>query len=159
MCLPSRCLEAGYITPLFRCCVHVLLRNCCFCGSTVLTWDKYATIHIYRTEKTRYKIVMKVNYVKHETYMDKESNPLRVCTILMFGIATRPWAERPTSWGSNPNSCSNFSLLYNIQIGTGSHGVSYTMGPGKWYSPGVKRQGRETDHSPSFSAEVKMIAF
>jgi hypothetical protein len=32
--------------------------------------------------------------------------------------------------------------------------VSYTMGTGA-VSPGVKRQGREADHSPPSSAEVK----
>jgi hypothetical protein len=36
VCLPSRCLEAGCITPLFHCCVRVLLTNGCFCDSTVL---------------------------------------------------------------------------------------------------------------------------
>jgi hypothetical protein len=38
--LPSRCLETGCITPLFYCCVPVLLSNGCFCGSTVLPWSK-----------------------------------------------------------------------------------------------------------------------
>jgi hypothetical protein len=44
VCLPRRCLETGCITPLF-CCVHVLLRNGCFCGSTVLAWSKYGTVY------------------------------------------------------------------------------------------------------------------
>jgi hypothetical protein len=44
MCLPSCCLETGCITPLFYCCVGVLLSNGCFCGATVLAWSKYAII-------------------------------------------------------------------------------------------------------------------
>jgi hypothetical protein len=46
VCLPSRCLETGCITPLFYCCVRVLLSNGCFCGSTVLAWNKYTTVLI-----------------------------------------------------------------------------------------------------------------
>jgi hypothetical protein len=33
--------------------------------------------------------------------------------------------------------------------------TSYLMGFGAFFSPGVKRQGREADHSPPISAEVK----
>jgi hypothetical protein len=44
VCLPSRCLETGCITPLFYCCVRVLFSNGRFCGSTVLAWSKYGTI-------------------------------------------------------------------------------------------------------------------
>jgi hypothetical protein len=40
--LPSRCPETGCIAPFFYCCECVLLT---FCGSTVLAWLKYATIH------------------------------------------------------------------------------------------------------------------
>jgi hypothetical protein len=46
VCLPSRCLEAGCITPSFHFCVRVSLSNGCFCGSTVLAWNKYATKYI-----------------------------------------------------------------------------------------------------------------
>jgi hypothetical protein len=42
-----------------------------------------------------------------------------------------------------------FSLLHIVQTGSGVHPTSYKMGPG------VKRQGREADHSPPTSAEVK----
>jgi hypothetical protein len=45
MCLLSHCLETGCITPLFYCCVRVLLSNGCFSGSIVLAWSKYTTVH------------------------------------------------------------------------------------------------------------------
>jgi hypothetical protein len=38
--------------------------------------------------------------------------------------------------------------------GTGVHPTSYKMGTGGSF-PGVMRQGREADHSPPTSAEVK----
>jgi hypothetical protein len=41
------------------------------------------------------------------------------------------------------------------QTGTGDHQVSYPMGTGGSFPRGVKQQGREADHSPPTSAEVK----
>jgi hypothetical protein len=41
-----------------------------------------------------------------------------------------------------------------VQIGSGVHPTSYPMGTGA-LSPGLKRPGRETDHSPPASAKVK----
>ena len=40
-----------------------------------------------------------------------------------------------------------------VQTGPGAHPTSYTMGTGSF--PGVKRQGRGADYSPSSSAEVE----
>jgi hypothetical protein len=48
----------------------------------------------------------------------------------------------------------DFSLLRSIQTGSGAHLASYPMGTGA-LSPGVKRPGRETDHSSPLSAEVE----
>jgi hypothetical protein len=47
-----------------------------------------------------------------------------------------------------------FSSPY--QTGLEVHPTSYPMGTGA-LPPGVKRQGREADHSPPASAEVKKI--
>jgi hypothetical protein len=47
-----------------------------------------------------------------------------------------------------------FSLLYAVQTGSGAHPASYPMGKAA-LSPGIKRPGRETDHSPPTSSEVK----
>jgi hypothetical protein len=46
-----------------------------------------------------------------------------------------------------------FSLLHSVQTGTQAHPASYPIGTGA-ISPGVKRPGREADHSPPSSAEV-----
>jgi hypothetical protein len=48
----------------------------------------------------------------------------------------------------------SFSLLHVVQIGSGAHPASYLMVAGA-LSPEVKRLGREADHSPPTSAEVK----
>jgi len=40
-----------------------------------------------------------------------------------------------------------------VQTGPETHPVSYTMATG--YFPGAKRPGRDVDHSPTSSAEVK----
>jgi hypothetical protein len=47
----------------------------------------------------------------------------------------------------------DFSLLHRGQTGSGAHSASYPMGTGG-DSRGIKRPGREANHSPS-SAEVK----
>jgi hypothetical protein len=49
-----------------------------------------------------------------------------------------------------------FSFLHVVQIGSGVHPISYPMANGG-FSPGVKRPGREADHSPPASAEVKKM--
>jgi hypothetical protein len=49
-----------------------------------------------------------------------------------------------------------FSLLHIIQTGSGVHPTSNKMGTRSSFT-GVKRQGREADHSPPTSAEVKKM--
>jgi hypothetical protein len=53
-----------------------------------------------------------------------------------------------------PTGSGNFSLHHRVQNGSGAHQPPYPIGNGA-VSLGVKRPGRETDHSPSSSAEVK----
>jgi hypothetical protein len=43
-----------------------------------------------------------------------------------------------------------------VQTGSGVHPTSYTMGTGSSFT-GVKQPGREADHSPPTSAEVKKM--
>jgi hypothetical protein len=59
-----------------------------------------------------------------------------------------------TGWmigGSNPG---NFYFHHRVQSGSGAHPASYPIGTRGSFSA-VKRPGRETDHSPPSSAEVK----
>jgi hypothetical protein len=48
----------------------------------------------------------------------------------------------------------DFSVLHSVHTGSGDHPASYRVGAGALY-PGVKRPGREADHSPSPSDEVE----
>jgi hypothetical protein len=45
-------------------------------------------------------------------------------------------------------------FLHSVQTGSGAHPISFQMGTGA-LSPGVRRPGREVDHSPPYSVEVK----
>jgi hypothetical protein len=58
--------------------------------------------------------------------------------------------------GLNPDRNTFFSLLYKAQTNSEAHSASYPMGTGA-FSSGIKRPGREVDHSPPFSAEVKSV--
>jgi hypothetical protein len=49
----------------------------------------------------------------------------------------------------------NFSLHHHVQNGSGAHPASYPMGTRGFFPGEVKRPGREADHSPPSSAEVK----
>jgi hypothetical protein len=54
----------------------------------------------------------------------------------------------------SPAGAKDFSSILCVQIGSGAHRASYTMGTGGPF-PGVKaRPGRDADHSPPSSAEV-----
>jgi hypothetical protein len=53
-----------------------------------------------------------------------------------------------------PVGAGNFSLHHRVQNGFGAHPASYPTVPGA-LSLGVKRSGREPDHSPPSSAQVK----
>jgi hypothetical protein len=53
-----------------------------------------------------------------------------------------------------PVGAGNFSLHHRVQNGSGTHPASIQWVPGT-LSLGVKRPGREADHSPPSSAQVK----
>jgi hypothetical protein len=53
-----------------------------------------------------------------------------------------------------PAGAGNFYLSRRVQNGSGAHPTSYPMGTSGSFR-GVKRPGREADHSPPSSAEVK----
>jgi hypothetical protein len=49
----------------------------------------------------------------------------------------------------------NFSSSLCVQTGSGAHPVSYPVGTGSPFPGGKARPGRDADHSPQSSAEVK----
>jgi hypothetical protein len=68
------------------------------------------------------------------------------------GIATGYGVVGP---GSIPGNARFFSHLHSVQTGSGAHPASSPTCTGSPFPWGVKQQGRETDHSPPSSAEVK----
>jgi hypothetical protein len=64
-------------------------------------------------------------------------------------------AGRPGNQGSIPGGGKGFSCSLCVQTGSGTHPASCTMGTGGPF-PGAKaRPGRDADHSPLSSVEVK----
>jgi hypothetical protein len=54
----------------------------------------------------------------------------------------------------DPAGAGNFSFHHRVQTGSGAHPASYPIGT-RGSFPGGKAAGREADHSPASSAEVK----
>jgi hypothetical protein len=61
----------------------------------------------------------------------------------------------PGGRGSIPTKTEDFSSNLCVQTGSGAHPASYTVGTGGSFPGGKARPGRDADHSPSSSAEVK----
>jgi hypothetical protein len=69
------------------------------------------------------------------------------------GIATGIGLDDRGGWSPSLAGSKECSLLHVVQTGSGVH-PTYPMGTGI-LSSGVKRPGREADHSPQTSTEVK----
>jgi hypothetical protein len=74
------------------------------------------------------------------------------------GAGIRQWHSAGLRTGRSgvrvPAGAGNVSLHHRVQTGSGTHPVSYPMDT-KGSSLGVRRLGREADHLPPSSAEVK----
>jgi hypothetical protein len=62
--------------------------------------------------------------------------------------------KRVAEFNTGPVEARDFSLLQNVQTGSGAHPVSLFNGY-RLSFPGVKRPGREVNHPPPSSPEVK----
>jgi hypothetical protein len=71
-----------------------------------------------------------------------------------IGIALGYGLDDRSSRVRFPAGAGNFSLHQRVKNGFGAHPASYPLG-GRGSFPGVKRPGREADHSSPSSAEVK----
>jgi hypothetical protein len=54
----------------------------------------------------------------------------------------------------SPRGARDFSSILCVQIGSGAHPASCTMGAGGRFLGGKARPGRDADHSPPSNAEV-----
>jgi hypothetical protein len=55
----------------------------------------------------------------------------------------------------SPTEAEDFSSNLCVQTGSGAHPASYTVGSGGSFAGGKARPGRDADHSPPSSAELK----
>jgi hypothetical protein len=55
----------------------------------------------------------------------------------------------------SPTGAEDFSSSLCVQTSSGAHPASCTMGTGGPFHEGKAQPGRDADHSPPFSAEVK----
>jgi len=73
--------------------------------------------------------------------------------IFIVTVETRSLTGQP-GFNTRQGLWWNFSLRHCIQTGPGAHPASYPVGI-RGFSMVIKRPGREADHSPPSSAEVK----
>jgi hypothetical protein len=79
---------------------------------------------------------------------------LQLVFVTFDSSVVQRWATGWMIGGSSPAGAGNFSLQNRVQTGSGAHTASYPMGT-RGSFPVVERPGREADHSPPSSAEVK----
>jgi hypothetical protein len=90
----------------------------------------------------------KILYTFFISHIHKQSRDSSVGIALGCGLDDRGSGVR------FPTGAGNFSLHHRVQNGSGAHPAVCPVGTGA-ISLGVKRPGREADHSPPSSAEVE----
>jgi hypothetical protein len=82
---------------------------------------------------------------------------LRVILCRVSSVSTVPSLRTERSTNRDWISCmsEHFSLFRSAQTGSGAHLTSNPIDTGRHFPLGVKRSGRQTDHSHPASADVK----
>jgi hypothetical protein len=75
---------------------------------------------------------------------------------ISVGIATEYRLDAPGSSVRFPAESRGFSRFHIVQTGSEAHAAPYPV-CSEAFSLEVKRQGREADHSPPSSAEIKNV--
>jgi hypothetical protein len=88
------------------------------------------------------------------SFLNLIANQLQISLYFSVGIALGYGLDDRGSRVRFPAGAGNLSLHHRFQNGSGAHPASYPMST-RGSSLGVKRLGREHDHSPPSSAEVK----
>jgi hypothetical protein len=89
------------------------------------------------------------------THLTNTVSAVRDVADSVVGIATS-YGLDDRGIGVQVTAGSRFLYSKIVQTGSEVHPTSYPMGTGA-LSPGVKRPGREVDHSPPASAKVKKM--
>jgi hypothetical protein len=93
-------------------------------------------------------VLSKFSYI-HTFSLD--TTPIRAGVGQLVLCLTTDW----TAGVRSPTEAENFYFSLCVQTGSGAHPASYTVGTGGCFPGGKARPGREADHSPPSSAEVK----
>jgi hypothetical protein len=75
--------------------------------------------------------------------------------IVSRGSSVSAMSDYWTAGVRSPTEAEDFSSNLCVQTGSGAHPASCTMGTGGSFPGGKARPGRDADHSPPSSAEVK----
>jgi hypothetical protein len=87
----------------------------------------------------------------------EESN-FMLCVIFFWARVAQSVQCLTTDWTAEVRSqteAEDFSSNLCVQTGSGAHPASCTVGTGGSFPGGKARPGRDADHSPPSSAEVK----
>jgi hypothetical protein len=111
-------------------------------------------LNVYHTHRTNelntpylhFEAQVYRNFCNHLRYYRRRDSSVSIATG--YGL------DDQGGGSSSPERVKNF--LHIVQTGSGVHPTSYKMGTGGSF-PGIKRQGREADHSLPTSAEVKKM--
>jgi hypothetical protein len=110
-------------------------------------------------------LVTHVTCIMPHTY-NPESKRLFLLVVdrLFSVVTTNPVAQSVqclttdrTAGFRSPTEAEDFSSNLCVQTGSGAHPASCTVGTGGSLSGGKARPGRDADHSPPSSAEVKKV--
>jgi hypothetical protein len=100
------------------------------------------------------------NSVSFSFYSDDSKEPLVILFTFVglhlssLGAGIAQWCCLDDRGVRVPEGVGSFSLHHHVQTGSGAHSASYPMGT-RALSLGIQRPGREADHTPTSSAEVK----
>jgi hypothetical protein len=109
---------------------------------------------IFKVEKTAIHIFSYIHFMFRSVSYRYEMHML----ILDVNRVARSVQCLTTDWTAgvqSPTEAEDFSSTLCSQTGSGAHPAFYTMGTGGSFSEDKARPGRDADHSPPSSAEVK----
>jgi hypothetical protein len=120
---------------------------------TTCTWtlgwsDSFDKLQVTWNAGCRAAVILRLQLLDLNPFTLKSKlNPFTLSSVRL----TTDW----TTWVRSPTEAEDFSSSLCVQTGSGAHRASCQMGTGGPF-PGAKaRPGRDADHSPPSSAEVK----
>jgi hypothetical protein len=144
---------ARYIMCIKEQCTQQLVKNKINTNTLTFVFILLLTLHVLTLKSGHHQAYSDTSL---SSWIASNSNMDPYCVLKSFKMY-KSRAGRPEAAGVRvPVGSKNFHFYLIVQAGSGVHPTSYKMGTRVSFL-GVKRQGREADHSPPTSAEVKKI--